>query len=168
MKPSYITATVVGAVSGLVIALALFTLVAATGAIPSLTAVPQGSRVVPTFQPAASATWQLVVLSGLVGGAVVAIITRAVGRVIEPESKSSLAVVIPLGALLGAIGAMAILPLGISVLGSIDQGAVVIGVADFVVLAGLAGLVAGGIVAWITYVIVRPPAYKEDTELLAT
>lgn len=168
MKPSYLTATVVGAVSGLVIALSIFTFAAAAGAIPSLTAEIQGSQVVPTFEPAASATWQIVVLSGLIGGMLIAIITRAVGRVLDPDSQSSLAVVVPLGAFLGAVGAMAIIPLGISVLGSVDGGLVIIGVADFVVLAALAGLVAGGIVAWITYVIVRPPAYKEDAELLST
>jgi hypothetical protein len=33
-------------------------------------------------------------------------------------------------------------------------------------LAGLAGLVAGAIVAWITYVLVRPPVHVEDHELL--
>lgn len=167
MKPSYFTATAIGAVSGLVIALSMFTFVAATGAIPSLTAEIQGSQVVPTFEPTASATWQLVILSGLIGGMLIAIITRAVGRVLDPDSKSSLAVVIPVGAFLGAVGAMAIIPLGISSLGSVDGGLVIIGVADFVLLAALAGFLAGGIVAWITYVIVRPPAYKEDTELLS-
>jgi hypothetical protein len=166
MKPSYLTATAVGAVSGVVIALSIFAFVGATGAIPSLTAEVQGSQVVPTFEPSASATWQLVVLSGLVGGMLIAIITRAVGRVLDPDAKSSLAVVVPLGAFLGAVGSMAVIPLGVSVLGSVDGGLVIIGVADFVLLAALAGLVAGGIVAWLTYVIVRPPAYKEDTELL--
>jgi hypothetical protein len=166
MKPSYFTATAVGAVSGLVISLAIFTYVAATGAIPSLTAEIQGSQVVPTFEPAASATWQLVILSGLIGGTIIAVVTRAVGRVLDPDSRSSLALVIPVGAFLGAVGAMAIMPLGISVLGSVDAGLVVIGVADFVMLAGLAGLVAGAIVAWITYVLVRPPVHVEDHELL--
>ena len=167
MKPSYLTATTVGAVSGLVVALSLFTFVAATGAIPSLTAVVEGSRVVPTFQPSASATWQLVVLSGLIGGALIAIVTRAVGRVLDPDTKSSLAVVVPVGAILGALVAMSLIPLGISVLGSIRAGLVIIGVANFVMLSALAGFVAGGVVAWITYVIVRPPAHKEDTELLS-
>ena len=167
MKPSYTTAAVVGAVTGLVIALSIFTFVAASGAVSSLTAEQHGSQLVPTFTPAASATWQLVVLSGLVGGTLVSIITRAVGRVLDPDTGSSLLVVVPIGAFLGAVGSMIVMPLGVSVFGSIDGGRLFISVADFVLLAATAGLVAGGIVAWITYVIVRPPAYKEDTELLA-
>ena len=52
-------------------------------------------------------------------------------------------------------------------LGSIAEGRAIVGVADLVLLASLAGLVAGGSVAWFSYVLARPHEPAEDTELLA-
>jgi len=168
MKPSYLTATVVSAVSGLILALSLFTFVAAAGAIPTLEATVEGSRIVPTFTPSASATWIMVILSGLIGGAVIAIITRSIARVVDPEgSRSSLALVVPVGAAVGALVSMVVIPLGVTVLGAITEGQAVIGVADMVMLVAVTGLVAGGSVGWLIHVLVRPPVHEEDSELLA-
>ncbi|KAA3641895.1 MAG: hypothetical protein DWP92_00365 [Armatimonadetes bacterium] len=168
MKPNYTAALVIGGVAGLVMALALFTFFAAYGAVPSLTVELDGTDVVPTFSAAASATWMIVILAGIVGGALIATITRVVARVIEPEGKSvSLGVIASVGALIAPTVAMVVFPLGITVMGSVREGSAVIGVADFVVLAAVAGLLAGGSVAWLSYILARPSVPADDPELLA-
>jgi hypothetical protein len=167
MKPSYLTATVVGAASGLVLALSVFTFVAAAGGIPSLTAELEGSSVVPTFAPSASATWYMVVLAGLVGGAIIAVVTWAVGRTVDPEgSRSPLALVVPVGASVAAIVAMVVMPLGVTTLGTVSEGRAVVSVADMVLLVATTGILVGGAVAWLTHVLVRPPVHEDDPELL--
>lgn len=168
MKPSYFTATVIGAVSGLLIALAVFTYLAAAGAVRTLTTEIVGSDVVPTFSASASATWLAVIVGGVLGGVIIAVATHAVARVVDPESSSgSLILLVPLGAVVAGIVAMIVFPLGITVLGSISDGNAIVGVGDMVILVLLAGAIAGGAVAFVSYVIVRPPAPVEDTELLA-
>jgi len=168
MKPSYSTALVVGAVSGLVLGLCLFAFITAYGGIPSLTAVVEGSDVTPTLAAAASATWVMIVLAGLVGGTVIAVATYAVARVLEPDASSAPLIIIgPLGAVIGAVIGMVVFPLGITVMGSISEGNAVIGVADLVILTAITGLVAGGAVAWLSYILARPSAPAEDTELLS-
>jgi hypothetical protein len=169
MKPSYSTAVVIGALSGLVIALALFTFVAASGGIPSLEVALDGADIVPTFAASASATWTMIVLSSAVGGTIIAAVTYAVARVIEPEaSVAPLIVVASLGAVVAPVVGMVMFPLGVTVMGSIDDGNAVIGVADMVLLAATTGLVAGGSVAWLSYILTRPTVPAIDTELLAT
>ncbi len=167
MKPNYTAALVIGGVSGLVVALALFTFFAASGAVPSLTVEVDGSDVVPTFSAAASATWMVVILSSIVGGTVIAILTRVVARVIEPGGRSmSLGVIASVGAVVAPLVAMVVFPLGITVLGSISDGHAIIGVADLVILTAIVGLLAGASVAWISYILARPSTPAEDPELL--
>lgn len=159
---------VIGAVTGVVIALALFTFVAASGAVRTLMTELDGADVVPTFAPSASATWIMVILAGLAGGALIATVTRTASRVIDPGTPSAPgAIIVSLGAVIGATIAMVVYPLGITVLGSITEGNAVIGVADFVVLTAVAGLIAGAGVAWFSYILARPSAPAEDPELLA-
>jgi hypothetical protein len=168
MKPSYSTALVIGAITGVVVALSLLVFFAASGAVPSLTAVPDGSDVVPTLTAPASATWIIVILAGAGGGLVVSIATFAVGRVLDPEASSApLAVVAPLGAIVGAVIGMVVFPLGITVAGSISEGNANIGVADLTVLTAITGLVGGGAIAWLSYILVRPSSPADDPELLA-
>lgn len=168
MKPSYSTALVIGAVTGVIVALSLFVFFAAAGAVPSLTAVAEGTDVVPTLSASASATWIVVILAGLAGGFLIATITWAVGRVLDPQASSApLVVVAPLGAAIGAIIGMIVFPLGITVAGSISEGNANIGVADLVMLTAIVGLVAGGSVAWLSYLLVRPSVPADDPELLA-
>jgi hypothetical protein len=169
MKPSYSTALAVGALTGVVIALSLFVFFAAAGAVPSLTAVQDGTDVVPTLSASASATWIVIILAGLIGGLLIAVVTWTVGRVIDPDAAAApLVIVAPLGAVVGAIIGMVVYPLGITVVGSIADGNANIGVADLAVLTAVSGLVGGGSIAWLSYVLVRPTAPAEDTELLAT
>lgn len=168
MKPNYFAALVIGGVTGLVMALALSSFFAATGAVPSLGAEVDGSDIIPTFSPAASATWMIVILAGLTGGAVLATITRAVARVIAPESHSaSLGVIASIGAGIAATVSMVVFPLGITVTGSITDGHAVIAVTEFVLLAAITGLIGGAAVAWISYLLARPSTPADDPELQA-
>lgn len=164
MKPSYITALVVGALTGVVLALSLMLYVGATGGIPSANAVIEGTRVVPVFATPASALWIIVILTSAVGGLVVATATKAVSRAIDPEADSaSLAVIAPLGMVIAPVIAMAMFPLGAVVLGSIEDGTVTLGVVEMVALAAVTGLVAGGFIAWLSYILARPPVPEVDT-----
>lgn len=166
MKPNYFAALVVGAVTGLVLALTLVLYVGATGGVPSVNAIIDGTRVIPVFAPPASALWIMVILTSAFAGFVSAVSTKAVASVIDPEAQSaSLAVIAPLGILIAPVIGMAIFPLGVIVLGSIDEGAATLGVVDLVVLAGFTGFTVGGLVVWFSYILARPPAAKTDTSL---
>lgn len=167
MKPSYLTALIVGAITGLVLALALTLFVGATGGLPSITAVQDGTRVMPVFAPPASALWFMVILASAVGGFVTAAVTRAVARVIDPDASSaSLAVIAPLGSAVAAVVGMSVFPLGSVVFGAISEGTVTLTVVELLALAGVTGLVAGAVIAWSSYVLARPPVASEDKALL--
>lgn len=166
MKPSYLTALLVGAVTGVVLALSLMLYVAATGAIPTVDAVIEGSSVVPVFAPPASALWIMVILTAGFGGVIAAIATKAVARAIDPDAPSaSLAIIAPLGFVVGAVIGMAVFPLGAMVLGSIEQGTVTLSVVEVVSLALITGLVAGGLIVWFSYILARPPQIEQDEEI---
>jgi hypothetical protein len=168
MKPSYTTSLLIGAVVGLVMGVAMATYVTATGGIPALTAELDGAQVVPTIAPAASAMWITVIIAGLIGGLILSVGTKSIASVIEPEAATaSLTLIGTIGAVVGAVVAVVIVPLGITILGSVTDGMAIISVADLFVLAAIAGLVAGGSVTWLSYVLARQPAHAEDPELLA-
>jgi hypothetical protein len=168
MKPSYTTSLLIGAVVGLVMGVAMATYVMATGGIPALTAELDGAYVVPTIAPAASAMWITVIIAGLIGGLILAVGTKSIASVIEPDADTaSLTLIGTIGAVVGAVVAVVIVPLGITILGSVTDGLAIIGVADLFVLVAIAGLVAGGSVTWLSYVLARQPQHAEDPELLA-
>ena len=168
MKPSYTTSLLIGAVAGMIMGVALATYITATGGIPSLTAEIEGAEVVPMIAPAASAMWITVIIAGLIGGFILAAATKAIASVIDPDADTaSFTLIAAIGAIVGATVAVVVIPLGITILGSITDGFAVIGVADLIVLAAIAGLVAGGTVVWVSYVLARQPHHAEDPELLA-
>ena len=146
----------------------LATYVTATGGIGSLTAESVGADVVPTIAPAASAMWITVIIAGLIGGFILAAGTKAIASVIDPEATTaSVTVIGTIGAVVGATVAVVVIPLGITVLGSVTDGLAIIGVADLFVLAAITGFVAGASVVWLSYVLARQPEHTEDSELLA-
>jgi hypothetical protein len=168
MKPSYTTSIIIGSVVGLVVGVVLATYIGATGGVPSLIAELDGADVVPTIAPAASAMWITVIIAGVVGGFVLAVGTKAIASVIDPEaSTSSVTVIGTLGAIVGATVAVVVFPLGVTILGSVTDGLAIIGVTDLIVLAAVTGLVAGGSVVFVSYVLARQPEHAEDPELLA-
>lgn len=168
MKPSYSTALLVGAITGIVLALSLTLYVGATGGVPSVDAVVEGSRVVPVFAPPASSLWIMVILTSAFGGFVAAASTKAITRVIDPDAKAaSLAVIAALGVLIAPVVGMAVFPLGAVVLGSISEGVVTLSVIQLVTLAVIVGFTAGGFVVWLSYILARPPKVKEDPSIHA-
>jgi nitrate reductase NapE component len=166
MKPSYSTALLVGAVTGIVLAVALTLYVGSTGGIPSVDAVVEGSRIVPVFAPPASSLWIMVILTCAIGGFVAATTTRAVARVVAPDvNATSLVVIATLGIVIAPVVGMAVFPLGAIVLGSISEGIVTLSVIQLVALALITGFAAGGFVVWLSYILARPPTPAEDTSI---
>ncbi len=166
MKPSYITALVVGALTGIVLALSLMLFVGGTGGVPSVDAIIEGTRVVPVFATPASALWIIVILTCALGGLVVSTATKAVSRALDPDAASaSLAVIAPLGMVVAPVIGMAVFPLGAVILGSIEEGTVTVGVVEMVALAGVTGLVAGAFIVWLSYILARPPLSEVDTSI---
>lgn len=166
MKPSYTAALVVGALNGLLLALALMLYVGATGGVPSVDAIGDGTTIVPVFAAPASALWIMVILTSAFGGLVTAAATKAVAGVIDPDAPSaSPAVMAPLGTVIAPVIGMSVFPLGVTLLGSIKEGTATLSIVQLVALASITGLVAGGLVAWLSYILARPPVTKADTTL---
>lgn len=167
MKPSYSIALLIGAVTGLVLALTLLLYVGATGGVPTVNAVVDGSRVIPVFAPSASSLWITVILASAFGGFVAAAATKGTARVIDPNTTSaSLWVIATLGIVIAPIIGMAVFPLGAVVLGTIEEGVVTLSVIQMVSLALITGFVAGGFIVWLSYILARPPMAKEDASIL--
>lgn len=168
MKPSYATALLVGAITGIVLAISLTLYVGATGGIPSVDAVVDGSRVVPVFSPPASSLWIMVILTSAFGGFVAATATTGIARVIDPESSAaSLAVIATLGIIIGPVVGMAVFPLGAIALGTISEGVVTLSVIQMISLALITGFVAGGFIVWLSYILARPPMVTQDPSIHA-
>jgi len=167
MKPSYGTALGIGAALGLVVSMAALLFVGATGAVSTMDVVGEGSGIEPAFAVPASALWIVVLITGAVGGLVLALATRAVARVIDPEANSASSILVgPIGIVVGGVVAMAVFPLGVTILGSLADGVATITVLQMILLAAIVGVAAGGAIVWLSYVMSRPPQSSEDPELL--
>jgi hypothetical protein len=133
MKPSYTTALIIGSVAGLIMGVVLATYITATGGVGTLSAEIQGADVVPTIAPAASAMWITVIIAGLIGGFILAAATKGVASVIDPDAATaSITVIGTIGAIVGATVAVVVIPLGVTILGSVTDGHAIIGVADLI------------------------------------
>ena len=136
-----------GSVAGFSVAIALFALI--VGA-TSITTVSIGTAATGGLLPELSATGSLigllVFLAGAVGGLLVSAATYAVGRAQDPDTpRFSFPVVAPIGILLPAAVAFAVVSLGLSAFGTSLNGVVAVPIAEFVVVAAIAGLVAGAV-----------------------
>jgi hypothetical protein len=168
MKPSYGTSLIVGAVVGLFISLAMFLFIASLGAISSLQPAIETDSVEPVFSIPASTLWWMTIIVGVVAGALLGGVTKAVAAVLDPEASSAPSwLIAPLGATVGAVIGVVVFPLGVTILGTISEGIATVTVTQMVVLLSIAGLLGGAIVVWQSYLLARPPAHAEDTELLA-
>jgi hypothetical protein len=168
MKPSYAMSMVVGAVVGLVGAIVAFLLIGAMGGVPSLDPAIDTGSVEPVFSIAASTLWSLTIIAGAGTGIVLAVVTKAVARVIDPEAAAnSLLIIAPLGAVVGAVVGIVVFPLGSGIVGTIAQGTVTVTVTDMIVMVAIAGTLGGAAVVWQSYILSRPPEHKLDPDLLA-
>jgi len=166
MKPSYSSAFGVGAIVGLVFGAVAMLFVGATGGLPKLGI--EGEAVTTVFAVPASALWIVTILVAAIAGVILAVVTRAIARAIDPEAASiTLWIIAPVGAIVGGVVAFAVFPLGVSLLGSLADGVATVSVADMVALALITGVSGGSIIVWSSYVMARPPQPVEDPELLA-
>jgi hypothetical protein len=167
MKPSYSTSFLVGAVGGLVVAVATLLFVASLGGISYLNPSIETGSVDPVFSVPASSLWMMTLVAGFGGGAVISAITFGVARVIDPAAKPLASpIVILVGATVGATIAIAVMLLGAGILGTVADGMATVTVVEMVVLAAIIGLSGGAFVAWFSYVLARPPVYEADPDLL--
>lgn len=168
MKPSYSSAFGVGAIVGLVFGAVTMLFVGATGGLPKLGIEGEGEAVTTVFAVPASALWIVTILVAAIAGVILAVVTRAIARAIDPEAASiTLWIIAPVGAIVGGVVAFAVFPLGVSLLGSLADGVATVSVAGMVALALITGVSGGSIIVWSSYVMARPPQPVEDPELLA-
>ena len=137
----------VGSVAGFSVAVALLGVV--VGA-TSITTVSIGSAATGNVLPELSATGSLIGLlvffAGAIGGLLVSAATYAVGRAQDPDTpRFSFPVVAPIGILLPAAVSFAVVSLGLSAFGTSLNGVVAVPVTEFVVVAAIAGLIAGAV-----------------------
>jgi len=116
----------------------------------SITTVSIGSAATGSVLPELSATGSLigllVFLAGAIGGLLVSAMTYAVGRAQDPDTpRFSFPVVAPVGILLPAAVSFAVVSLGLSAFGTSLNGIVAVPVAELVVVAAIAGLIAGAV-----------------------
>lgn len=167
MKPSYTSAFAVGAVVGLVLAAAGTLFAGAAGGVPKLGVTGEGSVLDPVFSVPASALWWVVILLSAALGLILAMATRAIARVIDPDAASvSLWVIAPLGAIVGGVVAFAVFPLGVSGFGTLQDGVATVSIAEMMLLSGIVGVASGAVITWQSYIMTRPPTTEDDPELL--
>jgi hypothetical protein len=167
MKPSYTSAFGVGAVVGLILAAAGTLFAGATGGVPKLGVTGEGSVLEPVFNVPASALWLVTIVVSAVLGLLLAVATRAIARVLDPEAPSvTLWLIAPLGAIVGGVVAFAVFPLGVSGFGTLQDGVASVSIAEMMLLSAIVGVSAGAVITWQSYIMARPPTTEDDPELL--
>jgi hypothetical protein len=116
----------------------------------SITTVSLGDAATGQTLPELTATGSLVgllvFLAGAVGGLLVSATTYAVGRAQDPDTRRfSFPVIAPIGILLPAALAFAVVSLGLSLFGSSLDGVVAVPITALVSVSAVAGLIAGAI-----------------------
>jgi hypothetical protein len=168
MKPSYSTSFLVGAVAGLVVAVSILLFVGSLGGVSFLNPSIETGSVDPVFSIPASALWIMTLIAGFAGGAVVSGVTFGIARVIDPDATPvSSVIVILTGATVGATVAIVVMLLGAGILGTVADGVATVTVVQMVIFTAVIGLSGGATVAWLSYVLARPPVYETDPDLLA-
>jgi hypothetical protein len=168
MKPSYSTSFLVGAVAGLVVAVSILLFVGSLGGVSFLNPSIETGSVDPVFSIPASALWIMTLIASFAGGAVVSGVTFGIARVIDPDATPvSSVIVILTGATVGATVAIVVMLLGAGILGTVADGVATVTVVQMVIFTAVIGLSGGATVAWLSYVLARPPVYETDPDLLA-
>jgi len=109
----------------------------------------------------------LVVVTGLLGGLLVAAIMYGIGYELEPDSpRFAPAAVLPAGAVVAALFAYTVLRVGVGMLGEISEGVATIGSGRLVVVVLAMGLVAGAMCAAVTDALARPAVLGFEGEAI--
>ena len=156
----------VGSVAGVGVAMALFTVI--VGA-TTITTVSLGDAATGQTLPELTATGSLigllVFLAGALGGLLVSSATYAVGRAQDPDTpRFSFPVIAPIGILLPAALAFAVVSLGLSLFGSSLDGVVAVPITAFVSISAVAGLVAGAVTVPIVDALSRHSSIGDPNE----
>ena len=125
--------------------------------VDAVTQVPNTPAAEPQFVATANSLWLLLFIVGAVGGLIIAGISYAVGRVLDPEASAYPAGwLLLLGFVLGGVLVFSTVRLGVTIWGSAEGDLVSVPVATFILVAAFAGLLGGAIVAPIVDVLARP------------
>lgn len=110
-----------------------------------------------------------IVILALLGGMLIAGLVYAFGRENEPEgARFPLRYLLPMAGVTAAIMAYAVLRGGLGAAADIESGVVTISVFRMIVVAGLAGLVAGGATASVVDALARPGFLGIEGEAVPT
>ena len=148
-----VKASLYGAVAGGITALVLTALFAGRFAVNAIDVLDNRAA----FEASSGAMYLLVVVLGLIGGLIIATITHAIAFQAEPDTQRFPASwMLPIGAVVAALFAYAVLRFGVGALGDIAAGVVTISVARMVVIALVIGVVSGAITAAVVDALSRP------------
>lgn len=155
-----------GSVAGVAVAVALFAIV--VGA-TSITTVSIGDAAtgepLPELTATASIVGLVVFLAGAAGGLLVSAATYAVGRAQDPDTpRFSFPVIAPIGILLSAALAFAVVSLGLSLFGTSLEGVVAVPVTAFAAISAAAGLIAGAVTVPIVDALARHSSIGDPNE----
>lgn len=160
MRRNPATATLNGAIAGVLIALgcvAWFGGYLGIDTVEAVTSIPNTPAAEPQFVATANSLWLMLFLLGAAGGLIVATISYGVGRVVDPEADAFPAGwLLLLGTVLGAVVAFSTVRLGVTIWGDLEADIMSVPVATFILIAAVAGLLGGAIIAPIVDALARP------------
>ncbi len=153
-----LTATIAGAVAGLVVAAFFMAFFGSVTALETVDAVPLiGGRARPMFQMTTGAFYLLTIFLGLIAGALIALVIVALSKERRPEEADfPFSALLPMTAVLGGLLAYTAMRAGIGAAGSIETGVITISVFRMLVTTAVAGAVIGAIIGWTSDALVNP------------
>jgi hypothetical protein len=146
-------AILAGGLAGGVFALGLIAWVSGRFALGSVTLLDEA----PAYSISTGAAYTAVIVFAALAALLVASVTYAQRRTVEPEAaRFPIRYIMPMAAGVAVIIAYAIFRLGVEMAGDVSAGLITIGVAEMTVVVLLAGLVAGGITTAVVDTLARP------------
>ncbi len=156
MDHSRRNATMLGAVSGTVIALAAFALLAGRVGLHGIVRADGD----PVLQVTSGALYLLVLVIGPFGGVLIGGVGYAVGQAGDPDSpRFPLRYLLPVSALIATIMSYSVLRIGVGAFGDITGAVVTVGVLRISLIVLVMGSVAGGITSGVVAALARPDLF---------
>ena len=146
-------ASMYGSVAGGVIAMVLIAIFAGRFAVNALDVLDGRA----SFEASTGSVYLLVVVVGLIGGLAISAVTYAFAAESEPETQRfPIAWMLPIGAVVAALFAYAVLRFGVGMAGDISAGILTVSVMRMAIIALVMGVVAGGITGAVVDALARP------------